>query len=305
MYNLLEPAAAGELGDRKVANVLATEPDAIVSANPGCLLQIRSGLDRAGRPVPLMHLVELLDASISGGSAGLPARTTPRRAGCAGRGPSGQDQGIEYGNGRRSPALRRAAGWEYRTTMTWTQTYTPLGGLGLSTLVAAMPVVVLLGLLGLFHVRAHWAALAGLAASLLIAVVVYRMPAGLAGRAAAYGAAFGLLPIGWIVLCAIFVYDITVYTGQFEIIKHTIAGLADDRRIQVLLIAFSFGAFIEGAAGFGTPVAISAAMLIGLGFRPLPAAGLALIGNTAPVAFGALGTPILTLRRSPACRCAT
>jgi lactate permease len=112
---------------------------------------------------------------------------------------------------------------------------------------------------------------------------------------ALYGAAFGLFPIGWIVLCAIFVYDITVHTGQFEIVKQTIAGLADDRRIQVLLIAFSFGAFIEGAAGFGTPVAISAAMLIGLGFKPLPAAGLALIGNTAPVAFGSLGIPIITL----------
>src|SRR3989440_2503294 len=121
------------------------------------------------------------------------------------------------------------------------------------------------------------------------------MPVKLAGMAAIYGAAFGLFPIGWIVLCAIFVYDITVHTGQFEIVKHTIAGLADDRRIQLLLIAFSFGAFIEGAAGFGTPVAISAAMLIGLGFRPLPAAGLALIGNTAPVAFGALGTPLIAL----------
>src|SRR5438270_4577468 len=157
--------------------------------------------------------------------------------------------------------------------MTWTQTYTPLGGLGLSTLVAALPVVVLLGLLGLFRVGAHWAALAGLAASLLIAVLVYRMPYQLAARAAWFGAAYGLLPIGWIVLCAIFVYDITVYTGQFEVIKHTIAGLADDRRVQVLLIAFSFGAFIAGAAGFGTPVGISAGMSIGLCFRPLPAAG--------------------------------
>jgi lactate permease len=112
---------------------------------------------------------------------------------------------------------------------------------------------------------------------------------------AVYGAAFGLMPIGWIVLSAIFVYDITVHTGQFEILKRTVAGLADDRRIQALLIAFGFGAFIEGAAGFGTPVAVCAAMLIGLGFRPLSAAGLSLIGNTAPVAFGALGTPILTL----------
>jgi lactate permease len=179
--------------------------------------------------------------------------------------------------------------------LTWTQIYTPLGSLLLSALVAAIPVVVLLGLLAFFHVKAHMAALAGLAASLLVAMLVYGMPAQLAMAAAANGAAFGLFPIGWIVLCAIFLYDITVATGTFEIVKHTIAGLASDRRIQALLIAFSFGAFIEGAAGFGTPVAISAAMLIGLGFKPLPAAGLSLIGNTAPVAYGALGTPILAL----------
>ena len=179
--------------------------------------------------------------------------------------------------------------------MTWTQVYTPLGSLLLSALVAALPVVVLLGLLALFHVKAHIAALAGLATSLLIAIVVYGMPVELGLITAAYGAAYGLFPIGWIVLCAIFVYDITVKTGKFDVVKETIAGMASDRRIQLLLIAFSFGAFIEGAAGFGTPVAISAAMLIGLGFAPLPAAGLALIGNTAPVAYGALGTPILTL----------
>ena len=179
----------------------------------------------------------------------------------------------------------------------WPQTYTPLHNLFLSALVAAIPVAVLLGLLGIFRVRAHLAALAGLASSLLIAIVVYGMPTKLALIAAANGAAYGLFPIGWIVLNAIFVYDITVVTGKFEIIKQTIAGLASDRRIQALLIAFSFGAFIEGAAGFGTPVAISAAMLIGLGFRPLPAAGLSLIGNTAPVAFGALATPIIALAK--------
>jgi lactate permease len=121
------------------------------------------------------------------------------------------------------------------------------------------------------------------------------MPVTTAAAAATNGAAFGLFPIGWIVLCAIFVYDITVKTGKFEQVRQTIAGLAVDRRIQLLLIAFSFGAFIEGAAGFGTPIAICAAMLIGLGFRPLPAAGLSLIGNTAPVAFGAIGTPLITL----------
>jgi lactate permease len=180
--------------------------------------------------------------------------------------------------------------------MVWTQQYTPVGGsLVLSALLASVPVVVLLGLLAIFHVRAHSAAVLGLAAAVGVAVFAYGMPAELAAMSAVHGAAFGLFPIGWIVLCAIFVYDITVHTGQFEVLKRTIGGLADDRRIQVLLIAFSFGAFIEGAAGFGTPVAISAAMMIGLGFRPLPAAALALIGNTAPVAYGGLGTPIVTL----------
>jgi len=181
--------------------------------------------------------------------------------------------------------------------MPWTQNYTPLGNLYVSALVAAIPVVVLLGALAFFHVKAHVAALLGLALALVIAVVVYGMPAQMAGATALYGAAFGLLPIGWIILHAIFIYDITVKTGKFEVVKNSIANLAGDRRIQVLLIAFSFGAFIEGAAGFGTPVAISAAMLIGLGFRPLAAAGLALIGNTAPVAYGALGTPIITLAK--------
>src|SRR5580658_857209 len=180
--------------------------------------------------------------------------------------------------------------------MHWTQIYTPVAGsLALSALVAALPVVVLLGLLAFGHVKSHWAALSGLAASLAVAILIYGMPANLAGLAALNGAAYGLFPIGWIVLGAIFVYDVTVKSGDFEIVKETISGLGSDRRIQVLLIAFCFGAFIEGAAGFGTPVAISAAMLIGLGFRPLQAAGLALIANTAPVAFGALGIPIITL----------
>ena len=179
--------------------------------------------------------------------------------------------------------------------MPWPQIYTPLGPLWLSALVAALPVIVLLGLLGFLRARAHWAALAGLAAALAIALFVYHMPLPLALAAAGYGAAYGLFPIGWIVLAAIFVYDITVETGKFTVVRRTIAHMANDRRIQTLLIAFSFGAFIEGAAGFGTPVAICAAMLIGLGFQPLAAAGLALIGNTAPVAYGALGTPILAL----------
>src|SRR5947209_6463155 len=182
--------------------------------------------------------------------------------------------------------------------MTWTQVYSPVSGSVLgSALVAAIPVVVLLGLLAFLHVRAHWAALLGLATALGIAILVYGMPAKMALAAAADGAAFGLLPIGWIVVGAIFVYDVTVKSGDFEVLKHTIAGLASDRRIQLLLIGFSFGAFIEGGAGFGTPVAICGAMLIGLGFRPLQAAGLALLGNTAPVAYGALGTPIITLAK--------
>ena len=177
----------------------------------------------------------------------------------------------------------------------WTQVYSPvMGNIFLSALVAALPVFVLLGFLAK-HVKAHYSAILGLITCLLVAILVYRMPAGMAGMAAVNGALFGLLPIGWIVLNAIFIYDITVKSGDFEVVKHSIAGLAGDRRIQALLIAFSFGAFIEGAAGFGTPVAISAAMLIGLGFRPLQAAGLALIGNTAPVAYGALGSPLIAL----------
>lgn len=153
--------------------------------------------------------------------------------------------------------------------MPWTQQYDPFSSIPVSALVAAVPIVVLLGLLAFTRTRAHVAALAGLATALLVAIAAFGMPVPTALAAAANGAAYGLFPIGWIVLGAIFVYDITVHTGQFEILKSSIADLASDRRIQVLLIAFSFGAFIEGAAGFGTPVAISAAMLIGLGFRPL------------------------------------
>jgi len=179
--------------------------------------------------------------------------------------------------------------------MHWTQNYDPLGHLIFSSLVAAVPVVVLLGLLAFWHVRAQFAALAGLIAALGIAVFVYHMPAPLAGMAAVNGAVFGLFPIGWIVLNAMFVYNLSVETGQFAVLQRQIAGFSSDRRIQALLIAFSFGAFIEGAAGFGAPVAITGALMIGLGFKPLEAAKLALIGNTAPVAFGSLGTPLTTL----------
>lgn len=179
--------------------------------------------------------------------------------------------------------------------MTWAQHYDPLGNLALSALVAALPVVVLLGMLAFGHARAQVAALAGLAVAMIIAVFAYGMPARLAGMAAVHGAAFGLFPIGWIVLNALFVYNLSVETGQFAVLQRQVASVSADRRIQALLIAFSFGAFIEGAAGFGAPVAITGALMIGLGFKPLEAAKLALIGNTAPVAFGSLGTPLTTL----------
>ncbi len=179
--------------------------------------------------------------------------------------------------------------------MEWTQVYDPIGSPWLSTFVAALPVVLLLGSLGLLGWSAPRAAALGLASALGVAVVVYRMPWPMAVSSAVTGACFGLFPIGWIVLAAIFLYSLTVETGQFEIVKNSVVGLSADRRLQALLIAFSFGAFVEGAAGFGTPVAISAALMIGTGFKPLHAAGLALIANTSPVAFGALGTPIITL----------
>lgn len=179
----------------------------------------------------------------------------------------------------------------------WSQNYAPLGSIGASAIVAALPVVVLLSLLAFWHVRAQFAALAGLLTAGIIAIAVYRMPPQLALASALFGSAFGLFPIGWIILNAIFIYSLSVETGQFAVLQQQIAGISGDRRIQALLIAFSFGAFIEGAAGFGAPVAISGALMIGLGFRPLEAAKLALIGNTAPVAFGALGTPLLTLAK--------
>ncbi len=195
--------------------------------------------------------------------------------------------------------------------MVLTQVYDPLNSALLSTLLAALPIVLLLGLLATGRVPAHMAALAGLVAAVVLAVFAYvpAMPgvidygeaverwAPTVLAATGMGAAYGLLPIGWIVVAAIFLYTLTVDTGQFEVVKHSVAALSDDRRIQALLIAFSFGAFVEGAAGFGTPVAISAALMMGAGFRPLQAAGLALLANTSPVAFGALGTPILTLAR--------
>ena len=181
--------------------------------------------------------------------------------------------------------------------MTWSHDYAPLGSLMLSAAVATLPVVTLLGLLAFWHVRAQLAALAGLVVAVGLSLFVYHMPPRLAAASVAYGAAFGLFPIGWIILNAMFIYNLSVRTGQFAVLQRQVAGVSRDRRIQALLIAFGFGAFIEGAAGFGAPVAITGALMIGLGFRPLEAARLALIGNTAPVAFGALGTPLLTLAR--------
>jgi lactate permease len=178
----------------------------------------------------------------------------------------------------------------------WQQNYTPLGGsLPLSALVAALPVFILLLLLGVMRKPAWVASLAGLGAAALVAGAAYGMPLGKLCAAVAYGAAFGLFPIGWVVFTAILLYRVTVESGKFETLKNSIGSLTDDRRLQALLIAFAFGAFVEGAAGFGTPVAVAAAMLTGLGFPPFQAAAVCLIANTAPVAFGSIGIPITTL----------
>ena len=180
--------------------------------------------------------------------------------------------------------------------MGWSQTYDPLGNTFLSTILAAFPVIVLLGGLAFLHWRAHVAALAGLAAALVVAIGIFGMPVTMALATAGYGAAYGLLPIGWIILNVIFLYQLTSEAGLFATLRHSITSVTQDARLQLLLVAFSFGAFFEGASGFGTPVAITGALLIGLGFTPLAASGLSLIANTAPVAFGALGTPIIALQ---------
>jgi len=179
--------------------------------------------------------------------------------------------------------------------MPWSQVYDPLHSAWLSTLLAALPVVVLLGGLAVLRLKAHAAALAGLAAALAVSILIFGMPPDKAVRTTLLGAAYGLFPIGWIILNVIFLYQLTVEKGSFKIMQESLTGITRDRRLQVLLIAFSFGAFFEGAAGFGTPVAVTAAILIGLGFTPLAASGLSLIANTAPVAYGALGTPIIAL----------
>ena len=182
--------------------------------------------------------------------------------------------------------------------MAWQQVYDPIGNPWVSTLLAAVPVVAMLGALAFLRWPAPRAALAGLLAALAMAIGVFGMPWGMAGGAALLGALTGLLPIGWIVLNVLFLHRLTEQDGSFAVLQRSIATITADGRLQLLLIAFAFGAFFEGAAGFGTPVAVTAALLIGLGFSPLAASGLSLIANTAPVAYGALGTPILTLAKT-------
>ena len=177
--------------------------------------------------------------------------------------------------------------------MTWQMNVDPLGNIGLSALVAAIPIFFLFWALAIKRMKGHFAALGGTSLAVLIAVGVYGMPFDLAALSTLYGGAFGLFPVCWIVITALFIYNMSVKTGQFEVIKNSLASITDDRRLQALLIAFSFGAFIEGAAGFGTPVAITSAMLAGLGFNPLYAASICLLANTAPVAWGAIGIPIV------------
>ena len=179
--------------------------------------------------------------------------------------------------------------------LVWPQNYDPLNNALLSTLFAALPILILLGSIAIFHIRIHLAAVFGLLVAIGVALFMYNMPVSAVAASTIYGGAYGLFPIGWIVLNLIFLYQLTVDKGLFTIIRMHLSTIAPDPRVQVILIAYAFGAFFEGAAGFGTPVAITAAILIQLGFRPLAACGLALIANTAPVAFGALGTPIIAL----------
>jgi len=178
----------------------------------------------------------------------------------------------------------------------WTQNYTPIAGnLALSATVAALPAFAMLYLLGIQRLPAWKASVAGLGTAIVVALFVYRMPVGLVAGSVGYGATFGLFPIGWIIFSAILLYRVAVESGKFEIIKDSLGSLTDDRRLQALLIAFCFGAFLESAAGFGTPVAVAATMLIGLGFSPFYAASVCLLANTVPVTFGSIGIPIVTL----------
>src|ERR1700678_2177520 len=178
----------------------------------------------------------------------------------------------------------------------WSQSYPLFGrGLAFSAVIASLPILILLFLLGVRRKPAWFAALCALAVALVLALFAYKLPPALTCSSGAYGAAFGLFPICWIVFWAIALYQVTVETGKFEIIKSSMGNLTSDARLQALLIAFAFGAFVEGAAGFGTPVAVAAAMLVGLGFSPFYASALCLLANTAPVAFGSIGIPVITL----------
>ncbi|MCR6631952.1 MAG: L-lactate permease [Magnetospirillum sp.] len=175
----------------------------------------------------------------------------------------------------------------------WMQIYDPAGNLWLSSLVASLPIIFFFVALAVFRMKGHWAGTATVAIALAVAVLFYKMPATMALASAGYGFLYGLWPIAWIIVAAVFLYKITVRTGQFDIIRASVVSITEDQRLQMLMVGFSFGAFLEGAAGFGAPVAITAALLVGLGFNPLYAAGLCLIANTAPVAFGAMGIPMI------------
>ncbi|CAM5595053.1 L-lactate permease OS=Lysinibacillus sphaericus OX=1421 GN=LS41612_13960 PE=3 SV=1 [Lysinibacillus sphaericus] len=180
--------------------------------------------------------------------------------------------------------------------MTFTQNFTAVGdSLTWSAIVAVIPILYFFWALAIKKMKGYMAGLTTLLVSLLLAAIAFKVPLGTAVMSATQGAVYGLLPIGWIIITSVFLYNITVKTGNFNIIRYSVLSITEDRRIQALLVAFSFGAFLEGAAGFGAPVAISAALLVGLGFNPLYAAGLCLIANTAPVAFGAIGVPITAM----------
>lgn len=180
--------------------------------------------------------------------------------------------------------------------MTWQQNFTPIGdSLVLSSLVALIPILYFFWALAIKRMKGYVAGITTLLVALAVAIFAYKMPAGTAIMSASQGAVYGLLPIGWIIITSVFLYKLTVKTGQFDIIRNSVLSITEDRRLQALLVAFSFGAFLEGAAGFGAPVAISAALLVGLGFNPLYAAGICLLANTAPVAFGAIGIPITAM----------
>ena len=231
-------------------------------------------------------------------------------ASCRTRAPGGHRFSLEHGTEHFNrvvfvvaqtpstvPARSAVAHGEARHGVAWQQIYDPFGNMVLSTLLAAVPVVVMLVCLGFLHIKAHFAAGLGLIAALAVAMFAYGMPSEMAGKDAVLGGLTGLLPIGWIVLNIIFLQQLSEQSGSFKVLQDSLSGITEDRRLRLLLIAFCFGAFFEGASGFGTPVALTAGILIGLGFSPLAASGLSLIANTAPVAFGALGTPVITLAK--------